>query len=250
MKKLFLFVLLLVPVITHATFPSVRSSSQDIKDSAANSITLTWPATVESDDILLCFVAVFDDNGISTAESGVSELFEVDANRNSIAIYAKDADGTEDSGTWTVTTDGAQAEKWTWHCWAIQDTFDGTNANSVTTATDFDGGSVPSTVSNCPSLNPAGWGTEDTLWVCFAGWASDVAADMTSYPAACTDNQSNQETTIVDSGLCSDEEAAASKDFAAFTISGGASTNDTWAAATVAIRPASSGNPLRRRRGD
>lgn len=238
-----------------SAFPSVRSASGDVQDSPSTSVVITLPATVDASDILLCSVSVRDDNsGIEVNDAGWTERIEIDANGNSLALYSKDAAGTEGGTTITAEqTDGSSVEDWAWDCWSVQGSFDGTYANSVEIASASDGGSTPSTVADCADLNPTGWGTEDTMWACLAGWKADADADMTDYPAGCTDNQSNRETSLVDAAVCSDEEAAANKNFGAFTMSGAPGSGDNWAAITVAIRPAAASSSLlliRRQKGE
>ncbi len=239
--------LLLAPGTIFAAFPAIESStSGEDLGSGSNTIELTLPATIGADSVILGCISVdhFNEN-ISTSETGVSELFVVeDASLNvNLGCFCKAADGTEDGASWTIDTPVSD-EGGSWVSFSITGTFDNTcasvesaNAKEVTT---------PATTPDPPSLNPAGWGSEDTIWFAMSAPAQDWTNTLTSYPTDCADNQFDKSGLSGRAfiALCSRSLNAASWDPGVFTWG----NSIDWAAATVAIRPAASTNPLRRRR--
>jgi len=83
-----------------------------------------------------------------------------------------------------------------------------------------------------PSLDPADWATEDTLWVAWFG--CNGTGVVSAYPTNYTGNQTNIQQTAIGVGFATREFAAASDDPGTFTK--GSST--PWSANTFAIRPA------------
>ena len=95
-----------------------------------------------------------------------------------------------------------------------------------------------STNADPPSLNPANWDVENTLWIATAGWDGSVVASAapTNYLGLVTE----QVATGTGSGVsvAYRENAVASEDPGAFT-----SSAEQWGAGTIAVAPSRRGFP-------
>lgn len=101
--------------------------------------------------------------------------------------------------------------------------------------------SLANATSNAPNsgaLTPS-WGADDTLWMSLATWDDSAAPTVSTYPANYTDGQGTNVTASSAGRVAGAARAlnAASEDPGAFGLSG----SETWAAFTVAIRPAAAG---------
>ena len=97
-----------------------------------------------------------------------------------------------------------------------------------------------STTPNPGSLNPAGWATEDTMWLAVEG--NDGNVSVSAYPTTFPDNRTNVRaaaTAGAGVGYAKLASASASQDPGTFTID----ATDTWVATTLAVRPAPAGGP-------
>lgn len=91
---------------------------------------------------------------------------------------------------------------------------------------------------NPPDLDPAGWGTEDTLWIAVCGNDGDIACTAgPTTPGTWTNFQNNRWAQANGCGVASarSNNASGSVDPDAFTMA-----NEQHGAGTIAIRPAAS----------
>ena len=190
------------------------------------------PATIESGD-LLPMVGSIDFTASVTGWDTFTEV-QQDSGLVSTFIGYKSADGTEDSGTITLTI--SASEKVVARVWAIQD-WDGTTAPEVSTvATDYSMSADPS------SVTPAG-GSDDYLYIATAAINYGNALTSPTYPSGYTS------TGQAHSGGASGIDAlmygikgttgSTTEDPGAF---GWATTNYTWKAHTIAVTPAAAGS--------
>ncbi len=224
-----------------AGFATVESTSNG-SATADSTPTLTMPATVSADAVLIACQAVDLAQTITwnTATFGTwTLLFQVAfTNEVNVECRAKLADGTEDSGTMDNTDSGAADTAWVVYSvigWENDTVANGVEAGTAAQANDAS--------PDPPSLTPS-WGNKDTLWITVMGW--DHTDTLTGYPYA--DNN----VTATSGGafpasvaFSSDELTGTSQNPGTYTLSG----TDQWVANTIAVEPASSSNtPLRRRR--
>ena len=107
---------------------SVRSEVTTAIGSNATTHTYSFPATILSGDTIICALSMDDDNNAVTWPTGWTELWEVTnvagSNDMTGAGAWYEADGTEDGGTFDVTS--ASGEKSFCNTWALQDADDPT----------------------------------------------------------------------------------------------------------------------------
>lgn len=213
-------------------FPTIQTADTKNGTQTSNSAswTLTYPTNLASGDLILGFLGADGDNSLSLPAG-----FEQQGNSPGAVqlwVFAKVSDGTE-TGTFTATLGAAEQGGWRifrvtgWHGSGITNL----NGAGIAIATTVTGS--PSANPNPPSLDPANWATEDTLW--FATCAVDTSRTISVYPLA--NNQTadvSGGSTGATLGVCTLNDAVGSKDPGTFT----ASASDDWAAATVAVRPA------------
>lgn len=228
-------------------FPQIADADTKNGTVTGNSTswTLTYPTNIAAGDLLIMLVATDGLNAGSTAPSGW-EYAIVDQQTSAVTILCgrKLAAGSE-TGTFALPL--SSSEQGSWRIFRVP-------------AASWSGGSLPifafqgaqvdgdglsalaafgaSINPNPPSLNPANWATEDTLWI--AACAVDTSRTISVYPS----NMPDRRTADVSGGaggaslgVATAESAAASFDPATFTIS----NSDDWSALTIAIRPAAGG---------
>ena len=145
-------------------FPTIQSRTITAFNTGT-SHAANYPATVNSGDLLLLFAHFFgagDTIDVSAVPTGYTQVMASQtASDAGLFIAAKIADGTEDSGTITVTT-GSSAMMVVM-IYRITGWFGtiATGINVGTAATDGAG----SANANPPNLDPGSWATEDTLWL-------------------------------------------------------------------------------------
>jgi hypothetical protein len=201
--------------------------------SNSSSWTLTYPTNIAAGDLLLAFLSM-DGGAVSspTWPAGwAGSTTGWTSTANTLLMRVKNAAGSE-TGTFSVT--GLNSEQGAWAIWRIPaGTWYGVNVlDNVATAN--------ATTSNAnpdpPSLDPANWGTENTLW--FAVMSADTSRTVSAYPSS-PDTFTNTGS-LVSGGTGGAtlawarlEKNASSVDPGTFTIS----SSDDWVAATIAIRP-------------
>lgn len=213
-------------------FPVVESVTQSTAAAGSSSINASLPATVNSGDLLLLFVThgTTSSSTLSGA-SGWTSLYDGSLNiRGGYRAWAKVAAGTEGGGS--VTVNASTSGRLTAQVFRVTGWY-GT-LSGVETATST---SNSTSSADCPSLNPSGWGTEDTLWLAVAHAATFING-ITGVPSGYSNEVNTEEAGGgTDSVTCTvrKQNAAASEDPGSFT---GDNTSISWAVSTVAIRPA------------
>lgn len=187
---------------------------------------VNMPETVNAGDLLVMLVGRAGGN-LSGAPSGWTSLV---LNNGTLSVFIKKGAGTEGGGTVsveTVSNTGLGVQVYRVTGWA--DTGIIINDVEINTASGI------STAPNPPSLNPAAWDIEDTLWLA-VGSHGVASIDLTGYPT----NYTNGTVTTGESGITQGyiysarrQNAVESENPASFSISGSAS----WRASTIAIRP-------------
>jgi hypothetical protein len=208
-------------------FPVVQSVTRANNNTNATTRSVTLPATVNANDIL---IALFANDGDATVTwdnttAGTWTLLFSTASGVAarLTAYWKVADGTEDGAVLSIDT--SAIERSAWHIYRIS------GAQSVEAGTAATG---TSTAPNSPSLTPS-WGSADTTWLTV--FASDnQTADPTDGPTNYTTNDIYDDAPNaagVGVGSSYRDNAASSEDPAAWTIA----ASLAWVANTIAVRP-------------
>lgn len=217
------------------SFPTVAATNTSQQTTNSLTHTANLPAGIVSGNLVTVFFAC---DGNTTAEvtnpaSGWETLFtqNVLADTAFLKVFYRWADGSEGS-TITITTGATEQSN------HISFRISVAHASEVPAFASTRPGSS-SANPDPPSLDPANWDVEDTLWIAVAAW--DGSPTGIGYPANYT---SNQITVQNPSGsgsagliVATRELAAESEDPGTFTMS----AQEQWAAATIAVRPAEDG---------
>lgn len=220
-------------------FPTVQARNANASSANATTLTAALPASIAKDDLLIAVVAR-DGTGAMTWGSGFAGWnVLLDANDTGTAacklvVLYKVADGTE-SGNLSLVS---PSESWCARTWRITG-YDPNTPPAIATAGD---GGTGSANPDPPSLNPADWGTEDTLWIATSAGDGDVA--YTAAPASYGNSQFSKSTEATTTDRCALGSAertlnAASEDPGVFTRA-----TDDWIAATIGVRPAPTAHPI------
>ena len=237
-----MLVMMMLPAISpppvSAAAPSVLSVTETAFGTSSQTHNVQMPATVAPDDLL---IVLFVNTGTATVTTPSGWNFMSSAYRDSgsangnsvrFSVYYKKAVGTED-GTQVDFSTSPTSTRAAAQVYRI-------SATSWHTTTPPEISTAATGTSNSPdpgSLDPTGWGTEETLWIAACGFGDDDG--MGGYPS----NYTNGEETI-GSGSGDDcelnsarrENNTASEDPGSFNIDG--SDSERWVAFTIAIRPA------------
>lgn len=214
-------------------FPTIAGTPIVNNDTTGTSHTVGLPTGITAGELL---IAIFASDGAPTHtwpsgwNAAGNDLIGTTTSTD-VTLSAKQrvADGSEGSSI-TVTT---SVSEWAaWITFRVTD-WHGTTAAEAGTAT----GS--SANANPPSLNPANWDVEDTLWI--AGACNDTGGadndDITAHPASYTGIGIALATTNA-GGVClaaaQRNNATAAEDPGTLT----APTTEAWVAYTIGIRPA------------
>jgi hypothetical protein len=171
---------------------------------------------------------------------GFTEFADSGSTNGGFGAAYKWSDGTE-TGTFTVT----QAATVTGHATMILMTIVGAHPSTVPEISDVPSGSGAA-IADPSSLNPAGWGTEDTLWIAVdangmtsgtGSWTGTGAGTLTNYSGQARSSTVDNSTVGQIEGVVSFRQVnAASED------RGAVSTHDTSNARNfatlIAVRPA------------
>lgn len=196
-------------------FPTIASTATTSEINTSQSVNL--PATIVSGDALLLFAGI--DGSATASATGWTNIYSDPTH----SVLKKDsvADGTEDSGTVSVTV--TANEKGAWISAAITGWYEDMSAIEAATIA----------VGANPNSVTASWGADDNLFIACGGCSSGTT--VTGYPYA-DNNQYFATGALGGDGtvaICSDELTTASSDPSAFT-SGVALTRT----GTLVIRPA------------
>jgi hypothetical protein len=213
-------------------FPTVAARNQGAASANVTTTALPLPASIAVNNLLLAWIAI-DGTALPTWGAGLAgwNVLFAAADTGTAAnvgfFLYKIATGTE-SGNLGITT---ASEAWAGHSWRLTG-YDPNLPPAFATAGD---GATGTTNPNPPALNPADWGTEDTLWLALGAGDGNVA--FTAAPASYANSNfqlsTNATTTDrVASGQADRSLNAASDDPGTFTRA-----SEDWLAATVGIRP-------------
>ena len=217
-------------------FPTISNLLTQTFSTAATAHGVTMPSAVDSGDLLLMLftndiAAAGTTTTTPTGWSNVHGTAGVSNNQVRVNIYAKVADGTEDGASVDVPT--SVAEEAAVHVYRIKSgEWSGTLAGVEASVASNANTSTP----NPASLDPGAWGTENTLWIAYAGGSSFNS--VTTYPSGFNGGVHSQSNTGTGGATVSSawqESASASVDPGSFTMN---AANDS-SAFTIAIRPAS-----------
>jgi len=222
----------LVTAVPALAAPVVASVTETAFDTDITDHYVNMPTTVNAGDLL---IVLFTNDGSATVTTpgGWTQLA---SNANGAAVrlsvYYKIAAGTE--GGTTVNFVTSAAEQAAAQVYRITDWY-GTTPPEISTAA-----TGTSIRPNPASLDPAGWGVADTLWLAVAGQDRGDQSGTTAYPASYTDGVSTQSSNPATTGVCRTHSArrvlgAALEDPGAFTIP----VTEEWVAFTIAVRPVS-----------
>ena len=220
----------------NASFPAVESVTESSFSSSSTSHAATYPATVNSGDLLIivCTFHSFSGSAFTiTDPSGYTELYDVaftgSGDISHAAVFVKSASGSEGGGSETLTTSlsvfgAAQVYRITGWSGTIGDVESGTTATGSSSA------------PNPGSLTLSA-GSGNNLWVATAHSADDDAA-TSSYPTG----YSNGVDTACGGGANNSGRiatarrtaVAATEDPDAFALA----STEVWVAAVVGIPPA------------
>lgn len=208
-------------------FPAIASEVSSQQDTNATDHTVTMPSGVQAGDLLVLAWAIdgrenvsgqIPDNWVQIANTAHS------GDLASIRVFTKVATGSEGASQ-TITITSAQCSAH--HVWRI------TGATGTPEAAIFQGN--VDTSLDPPSLNPAAWDVEDTLWLALSS-SDDATSTVTGFPSGYTGTgQVNADSSAdgVTLGYARRTNAAASEDPGAFTIS----SAEGFCTVTVGVRP-------------
>ena len=203
------------------TFPAVQSITSTVFSTAATSHLVAMPAVVDTGDLLLCVLNM----GFGYTVTTPGGWSAIENSNTRLAVYAKDAAGTED-GT-TVDFVSATAAEAVAQVYRITG-WNGTVPTDIATATLTTGtSSNPDPGSVTPS-----WGALDTLWI--AVERSAAGETVSSYPANYTNGTYDFVASNIALATSRREINAATENPGTYTIS----ASGTWYAVTIAVRPA------------
>jgi len=223
----FLGALVLLPAVALAAPSIAGTCGVSNATSSAGVLTLNYPASIAAGELLIAVVGV--DGGLTTTTgwtaAGFTELSDTDQGNTSMSVAYKFASGSE-SGTFTLSYGGTDDDFHAVIC-RITGAHDTTPPEVGTAAT-----SASSTLPDCPSLDPSGWATEDTLWFCAFTTAATftVTVDPASYALV---DKSEGVSSNASTYVYSRANSAGSEDPGAATIS----SATAWVAQTIAVRP-------------
>lgn len=217
-------------------FPTVSSVNTQVFSSNTTAHNVTMPTVVSAGDLLL---ALITNDGTATitdpdGAGGWTEITTQTRNGANVrgSVWAKDAVGTEDGTTVNFVT--SATEEMSTQVYRVPSSkWGGTvpthvEANNVSLAADT---SAPDPAS----LNPAGWGTENTLWIAYAAGSSYTST--TNYPTGFGSGIH----TISNTGTAGSSASSARLESAVGTVDAGTFTmaNSTSGVPfMIAIRPA------------
>lgn len=203
------------------SFPSVVSDLSGSTSFGVTSIPTGLPAGVVAGDLLIVLIARLNATTL-TWPAGWGILITDTANNGAFEARYKKYQTGDTAPTVTSSTGSAFA----WRSLRIS----GQHSTTTPEASVIVIGS--STAPNPAILDPVGWGIESTLWI--AVESDNNAANPTSYPVNYINGIANHGASGPNISYATRKLAVSSEDPGAFAIG-----SQSWAAATIAIRPAS-----------
>jgi hypothetical protein len=227
------------------TIPTVGAGRLLTAVNTAGGATTTFPnlssLTKQAGDLLIAIIFEYDGNSTNAEFSswggGFTEFGDFAGTATlSIGCAYKVSNGSE-TGTFTVTTADTSANDRV----TILMSIPGAHASTAPEA----GGYVTGTNANgnAGSLDPAGWGTEDTLWIVAQGCGEDATTGSftglsttppTNYGSMATTGISADVVGGLEGGVVFRQNAAGSEDPSAWTND---TSNTRVGAITIAVRP-------------
>jgi hypothetical protein len=208
-------------------FPSRTAVGTGSGSGATGTVTIpSAPSGTGANDIILAhYTHSLNGAGGPSISAGWTQLRVSNAAGRYLSTWYRRDDGTLGGATATVSHAGGDTEDFAWVCqrWAGCHTTTAPEASNAATV-NF-GSSV-----DPPSLDPAGWGTEDTTWTAICSGHTNRTI---TYPANYGSNNTKGGTSPF-VGVCSRERNASSEDCGAFSFSGNVYGN----AHVIALRPA------------
>lgn len=210
-------------------YPAVVSVTTTGSGGGTTSFVIDLPATIDEGDLLIAIVAS-DGNVTIGTPTNWSQLSHNSDGNVTLAVFGKDADGTEDGGTITCSISSSED--------ACAQVYRIINWNGVLTD-DVDVGSVNTgtdSYPNPPSVT-AGWGSDKNLFI--AMYAQDGNRNVSGYPT----NYSNDQTYVYSRDffnfgtVCI---ASATREYESLSDNPGtfmAGGSDDWVAQTLVVRP-------------
>ncbi len=209
-------------------FPTVSDVTVTKEGSNVGTHNFSMPTGISVGDLLIGFFSTDATETISNMQSGWTAMWNIAPGSGGTGhgwyriATGSESDGTYDTGTNEQSINVVFLIK-NWH---------GTTPPEAS-AVDHGGNDE---FPDPPSLNPTGWGTEDTLW--FALRTHDGAGVATAYPTNFDDNQATDTSGsggAASMAYCSRENNTETEDPGTFTFS----VSDSGVSITVAVRPSS-----------
>jgi len=213
-------------------FPQITTHAESQETTNQTTHNVTLPSGIQAGDLLILIVGTNNDNSVTiawnAAGSGWVELGQeaIQNFEHKLAAAYKFAAGDATDNADYTTTAGEESA-------AICLRITGAHASTPPeyTPTEFESAS---TDANPPSLNPANWDVEDTLWIAI-GSTTNGTLTVSTYPYAANNiTSASAGTDGVRVAIATTENAAASNDPGNFVFSG----TDTVGGAQIAVRPA------------
>lgn len=215
-------------------FPVEASATGAGENAGTTTHVCNLPSSIASGNLLVLVFHVVGNTTITTPTGWTSVLNTADTTTQRTAIFYRIADGTEGS-TVSVTTSASL------RCEYRSLRFTGAHASTAPEASAA--AYASSNAPDPPSLDPAGWGTEDTLWYAIEA-GNDATKTVNTYPTNYTGGVQHVSTggTPGQLALASRNLNAASADPGAFALSSGGGSRTVGI--TLAIRPGAAAQTL------
>lgn len=222
-----------------ASFPSVAATNTSTTTSAATSHTVNLPSGIQSGELLISLITVYNDSGSTpidvTWPGGWTEFFEQDATSSTLHLVTsgayRQATGSEGSSITVTTNVGGYAGHNSYRITGAADP--AVQPPEVSTTPYIDD---PGTTIDPPSLSPTG-GANNYLWLAVAGWRRSgrtLVGSPTNYTNT-LDANSGGGAPGVHLVSARRQLNAASEDPGLFTVS---ANSERKIGATIAVHPA------------
>jgi hypothetical protein len=220
-------------------FPVIATSTNGSVVANDSTWDVTYPSGASAGDLFIIIIGTDGSPTVSSISGGLSWVFQnyPDGGAASAMIVAKAIAAGGESGAITVTISATEQGIWQflritgWEG-TLGTTWVTTNAGAVERV---GATSASTSAPNPPSLDPANWGTEDTLWLAAATWDGTVTATAkdANYTYVSGSPATSGGTGGAGLALAERSNAVSAEDPGAFTLSAAESTT----ASTIGIRP-------------
>lgn len=210
------------------TFPTVESVTGTAFASDSDPWSVSGPATINADDVLILLASSDDSSAGFVTPSGWTQLYNQNVGSfGTAALFYKVASGSE---SFPLSLDLGKVQRGTTQVIRLSGC-----EGSVEQANTVDG--LGGTTPDPPNLAPS-WGADDNTWIAVCHSMDDDQA-VTGWPTNYTDNQTDTRTGNAPSTNTSANTASATRDLNAasdnpsnFTLASG----ESWCATTIAVR--------------